>query len=303
MNQNADTNDFPKPTSLKWVASLTSTAIYAAEAVSRGLPLLPSQLDHRFLDAARDLRQWIVSTGRPPASIWNQLGGLSADIEDPHELASGAISKSAMASDRAAVTALGEFLHRLKDTIRMAFPDLVEELIVRAKPIREQWESRGPGLLEELNLQTGLTIAPQSAEVLLVAPILGGGGHTLFKYDRVFLEAVSDHVNPDIPETVRLAWLIAQLGAIHAELGDSIPEGRFPLVIQLALLPPVLIAAESVGWMTFSPQQIRDVLATWHIPTLPDRPIHEWLVHWWENHRQASQDWNTSLRSLDQWLG
>ena len=303
MDERVTSSTPEEPTTLKWVASLMATAVYAAEAASRGLPLLETPLDHEFLDQVRELRLWISSHQLTPPIVWNHLGGLSADIEDPYELAARTATRLGSDRDSRETGRLGEILVRLKQSIRQAFPDLVQELAMRAGPLREQWEARGPGLLKNLSQQTGTWIAPESAEILLVAPLLGGGGRALLGHSKAQMEAVLVHADPEIPEMVRLAWLIAQLGVDRAPYRESIPAGRFPLVIQLALVPPVLLAAESVEWTTFHPDRIRQVLAAWYIPTLPNRPTHEWLLHWWESVRQEKLSWEVALQHLDKWLG
>ncbi len=293
-----------RPTTVRWTASLMATAIYAAEAVSRGLPLLDSPLDRTFLDAARSLRLWIGERSSHAAFVWNHLGGLSADIADPYALAGEVATRMEPAAPTATqIAELGEMLATLKHATRVAFPELVQELAVRVGPLRQQWEARGPGMMRELLRLTHASISPAQVEVLLVAPLLSGGGRALFDYARCFFETVLVHPHPDLPEPVRLAWLIGQLGMDTPEQRDVVPAGRFPLVCQLALVPPVLLAAESVEWTVYRPDLIRQALATWHVPTLPNRPAHEWLIHWWEHVRQDRLPWNQALRELDEWLG
>ncbi len=219
-----------RPATVRWVASLMATAVYAAEAVSRGLPLLESPLDHEFLDGARRLREWIGRRQHPAALIWSHLGGLSANIEDPYLLANetAAVLEEPIEPDVAAD--LGEILIGLKQAIRAAFPDLVQELALRARPVREQWDARGPGLLQEWSRLTGVPHSNCDTEILLVAPLLAGGGRALLNYRRCFFEAVLVNPHPELPEPVRLAWLIGQLNVDEPRYRDAIAPGRFPLV-------------------------------------------------------------------------
>ena len=48
-------------------------------------------------------------------------------------------------------------------------------------------------------------------DVLLIHPALGGAGEAHLAYNSVRIEAVLANPNADLPEVVRLAWLIAQV--------------------------------------------------------------------------------------------
>ncbi len=291
------------PTTLHWVASLTATVIYAAEAVSRGLPLVDSPLDHRFLEATRELRSWIGRRSEPATLIWNHLGGLAGSLDDPYALAAE-VTVQLQDEVPAGVSAeLGETIATLKHATRSAYPDLLEELAVRVRPLREQWEARGPGLMRHASELAGIPLTPDTTRVQLVMPLLGGGGRAYLGYGSCCLEAVLVDRDANLPEPVRLAWLIAQLGLDHLALRGSVSPGRYPLVCQLALIPPILEAAGLVEWLRFEPELIRRALAAWHVPTLPDRPAHEWLVHWWQRVRHDRLAWPEALASLDEWLG
>ena len=292
-----------RPTTLHWVASLTATAIYAAEAVSRGLPVVDSPLDHGFLDGVRELRSWIGRRKEPAALIWNHLGGLAGRLDDPYALASE-VTVQLQEEVPAGVSAeLGETIATLKQATRNACPDLLSELAVRVRPLREQWEARGPGLMRHASELVGISLSPDTIRVELVMPLLGGGGRAYLGYGCCCLEAVLVDRDGDLPEPVRLAWLIAQLALDQVDLHGSVSPGRYPLVCQLALIPPILEAAGAVEWLNFEPELIRRALAAWHVPTLPDRPAHEWLVHWWQRVRHEQLAWPDALTSLDEWLG
>lgn len=289
------------PTTLRWVASLMSTAVYAAEILARGLPLREAALSPELVDASRDLRGWVAAVAAPHAAVWTHVAGLSATLEDPYALGAEVCTLLEPPVDAKAAAQLGETLARLKQATRAAFPDLVPELAVRARPLREQWESRGPGLLRVVEGLIGAGARPAKAEVLLVEPLLGGGGQAVLPYQRCLFEAVLTNRHPLLAEPVRLGWLLAQLAG--AQQPTAIAPGRYPLVLQLALIPPVLQAAEEVEWTQYSPETIRLALAEWHVPTLPNRPAHEWLIHWWEAVRNERLTWAAALRRMDEWLG
>ena len=119
--------------------------------------------------------------------------------------------------------------------------DLEQELASRERPLREQWEARGPGLLLHTSRSADPARLPQQATVWLVHPIQGGGGTAHPRFHGVTLEAMLYHPVAELPEPLRLAWLLAQLGETpHRKAARR-------RLVQLALTPAVLSAAERGG--------------------------------------------------------
>src|SRR5690606_23019649 len=87
----------------------------------------------------------------------------------------------------------------------------LEELELRSAPLREQWEARGGGLLATLARLTTAGLVPEMADVILVHPVLGGGGAAHWQYNSVQFEAVLANPLAELPEVLRLGWLLAQL--------------------------------------------------------------------------------------------
>ena len=126
-----------------------------------------------------------------------------------------------------------EPLARLPRQLADVIPNLGSQLSLRARPLGELWDARGPGLLRRLESELQRSLPPVS--IHWVHPFRGGGGWAEPRLHVVFMEAVL--VNPwaPIPEPLRLAWLIAQCAA------QLSPE---------ALIPAVLAAGEYVEWTT-----------------------------------------------------
>ncbi len=95
----------------------------------------------------------------------------------------------------------------------MLNPKLEDQLQLRIRPIQEQWNGYGRGLLAHSKRLTEGSWIPVEAEVLLVQPILGGSGIAIPSQNRVVLEAVLTNPLPEIPEVIRLLWLILQLNS------------------------------------------------------------------------------------------
>ena len=90
------------------------------------------------------------------------------------------------------------------------YPRLTEELLLRQRPLRELWEAHGPGLLYQISRQQSLEL-PSKAQIVTVLPIHGGGGEAIAEHESVVIETVLANPIGNLPEILRLAWLIAQL--------------------------------------------------------------------------------------------
>src|SRR5439155_20152019 len=103
----------------------------------------------------------------------------------------------------------------------------------------------------------------------LVNPALGGGGEAHLAYNSLRIEAVLANPNAELPEVVRLAWLIAQLQLDLPKYSDTIHADRLPQIARYAMLPPTLLAAEAVELMRFTPELIGQAISVWRLPGPP----------------------------------
>ena len=125
-------------------------------------------------------------------------------------------------------------------------PQLVDKLGVRGRPLQEQWETRGPGLLNNVAQRTAEGFVAHNGEVVLVNPLVGGHGRAHLANNRVTLEAVLANPHDALPETLRLGWLLTQLNVDVPMYSDPIPQFLLLRVASLACLSLALAGAESV---------------------------------------------------------
>ncbi len=140
----------------------------------------------------------------------------------------------------------------------------------------------------------------EQANVVLVYPALGGGGVAHLLYNSVRLEAVLTDPHPSLPETVRLAWLLAQLNLdlpIHSEAISSVD---LPWIGSLAMIPPVLSAAEAVEWARLDPPTVAEALAAWHLADDHLEELADMLLDWWKTYRASRPRWAVALAALEQ---
>ncbi len=155
------------------------------------------------------------------------------------------------------------------------------ELQLRSKPLRELFEARANGFWRQLTGQLSLPPNPPQWKVLWTYPVCGGYGLALIEQSCIVMEAILVNPQPELPETVRLAWLLA-----HELLDRAVPRSveRTPALqwaMRLALIEPVLEAARYVEWVSEHDPPLPSVINWWMDTSLPS-VLYEKLQAWWE---------------------
>lgn len=290
---------------LRWLVNPSASCLHAAEAICRGVPLVDARLASALADPAESLYRELRSLNLPQARTWQHLFGLSPGIENNYEFAKVAMTKT-VGRDRVsneAVQRLAECLSRLKAVAKRETPNLVDELQLRARPLREQWEARGPGMMREAAQWSDPRIVVPRADILLVQPVLGGGGEAHLSYNSLRIEAVLTNPHPELPEVVRLAWMLGQLNLDLPRFSDAVHGGRLPQVAQMAMLPVALKAAQSVELARCDRKSAELALGAWRIATPLGIDAVDTVWTWWETYLETRPPWPVALTALDRMLG
>ncbi len=166
-----------------------------------------------------------------------------------------------------------------------------EELQLRTRPLRQQWEARGPGLLLGIERRArGLALA-EEATVTPVLPKRGGGGEVFPATGSVTLEAVLTNPHADLPEIVRLGWLLTQL-SVPADAANR-------PAWSLGLVPIVLSAAEEVELARCDSATIALAVEAWRLieGDVPAQ-LPEQLLRWWSDFEADTMPLDEGVRSL-----
>jgi len=290
---------------LRWRTSFSASCLHAATCFMEGLPAAQATIREELEPATIALLADLRACGLDAARTLPLLVGLAADYENNRQLVTMAMTRlqGAGAISPAATSRVAGCIADLEVAYRRARPAVTKELAVRVRPLREQWEARGPGILRRMAGLTDDQFIVPAADVVLVAPLAGGHGRAHLHFNRVTFEAVLASAHADLPEALRLGWLLAQLNIDLPQFSDLIPRPRLVRVAGLATLPLVLRAAESVEWAALSAESLRLALACWHLPgdfpeDAPDR-----LLNWWHAYEAGSTRWPVALAALDTLLG
>jgi hypothetical protein len=206
---------------------------------------------------------------------------------------------------------VGEAIRKVVAAFRAAQPDLLEELEVRSGPIRNQWEACGPGLLAAVGRWVGPELLVDRADVVLVYPVLGGGGTAFAKYNTATIEAVLADPVPQLPEVVRLAWLVSQLGCDWPEFQEgliplnnlkrTVGIDRLESLASAALVPAVLEAAAEVELATCDLRTLELALRSWDNRVIEKAQVSAGLLFdWWTTYRHSRSKWHVAVSALFQ---
>lgn len=292
-------------TEVIWRPELATSILHAAEAIARKQPLADSRLAAAIAEPAMQLAAEIRAADLPAGRFWAHLLPLSAGIASRRQLVEAAVTKTIGRGLRfdSTVSNLDASLAALEKAAHAALPKLREELPLRERPIREQWEARGNGLLRHMGQLTDESLIPSRCEVLLVHPALGGFGEAHLAYNSVRLEGVLANPLAELPEVVRLAWLIAQLQLDLPAISESIHADRLPHIARYAMLPAALIAAESVELVRFAPDALARAIAAWSLSVPTGVDAAALISEWWQTYQETRPPWSVALEALDQLFG
>jgi hypothetical protein len=303
---------------LIWKASESASALYAATCLSAGLTVADARLAKAFAPAVGIALAELAACGAPADRLLPILTGLATrGVEDNRQLIEQGVTKfvgsrsSLTASAGRLAGAIGgleaAYQNAYRSTVATDSRPLVDELSFRGRPLLEQWEARGSGLLLHVARSTEENVIAAGAEVALVYPLVGGHGIAHPSLNAVTFEAVLTNPCNDLPEVLRLAWLLSQLNLDLPMYADHVSAPHRDAVGQWAMVPPVLAAAETVDRTPFSVEVIGTALVAWRLvdtdeaeDVIAAKALT--LMNWWKTYQQGETPWAVALAALEQML-
>jgi hypothetical protein len=289
---------------LRWLVSFPASCLHAAEAIAHGRLVADTQMAEAIAEPAQILRQTIVAAGLPRTPFWRNLTGLSVTTDGTSQLAERAVTKTIGPARAQAISGnIAAAIAGVEAAVRQAFPSLMDDLSLRLRPMRQQWEARGPGLLHNIARWTDPRMIAEQAQVILVHPSLGGGGSAHLPYNNALIEAVLTNPVEELPEFLRLGWLLSQLNLDLPVFSETIHGKRLPHVAELAMIPITLKAAESLDLLELAPETIDLALTSWHVVTPADTDPVDVLWRWWGTYVETRPRWDIAFTALDRMFG
>ena len=287
---------------LQWMPSPQVSAVHTAWCVVH-FPHSAARLAAEWPATAAAIGQLAAEFNAPPEQYWEQLLSLASAADGSSELAQRVCARLGKTTGQLPVQ-LSAAVNQCRRQFESSFPKFSSDIPLRAGPIRQLWEAHGVGLLRMLARQTGEGVLVEQATVILVQPVLGGFGYAQHSANRIHWEALLTHVDWQLPETLRIAWLLAQLDLDRPVFSDQIPAHRLRSVAGLAMLPAVLEAGQELELCRNSSDSLASALRLWHCDTLQSEAAQalDIVSTWWDTYQATRPPWPTALAALDRLL-
>jgi hypothetical protein len=287
---------------IRWFASMSGSCLHAVRGLIEGPRLVDAELEAALADPTRAfVEEFAPQLSETP--LLRHLAALAGGIENNRELATVALTK---ASGRENAELLAPSLARHLAGLELAFsrarPNVIVELEHRSRPIREQWEARGPGLLSQIARATEPDLLVERADVMLVHPAAGGCSRAYPTYNLVVMEGVLANSHSDLPEAVRLGWALSQLNLDLPKFSETLPPIRRDAIGGLAMVPVTLAAAEFVELAKCDEATIHRALDAWNFALSTSADIAASLMTWWQTYVENRPAWLVALAALDRML-
>src|SRR5262249_28738008 len=133
---------------LNWLASASASCFYAAGRLAAAKTPVTPQIADALNGATTELVRFLVDRKVAVGLFFEHLIPAAASIAGNRDLARMALVQTA-GRDRAEtlLELTAGLLTSCEQAYFQAFPDLVAELELRSRPLRELWEAGGPGML------------------------------------------------------------------------------------------------------------------------------------------------------------
>jgi hypothetical protein len=290
---------------VSWRINFSASAIHAAyQIVSNEADALPASVGP-LKASAQALNAIIVEFLEARSMMgWKLLIGMSSAIESNSDLASQWLRRVRQhgASNQSNIVRLAGAISDVEAAMRAAFPKVMEQLELRRRPLEEQWLGYGRGLTAHLRRLTEPEWLVDEAEGIFVQPILGGAGIAHPLLNRFSIEAVITNPLAELPEVVRIAWLVAQLQADLPKYSDELGPDRAPAISALASLAATLAAAEVLELGRCDETNLQLAIEHWQVAVPRANDVPSLLIAWWETHLQTRPPWNIALKALDKMM-
>ena len=290
---------------LRWQAHTELSAAHAAYVVATGARCSDGKTEQMLVEPVTELNNRLLSSAVDIGRFWQQyLQEIMSDREMASAcsialMASGCSEMQVEQTAKAVTTRLGD----ARQAFLRRFPKLAEQLELRARPLRDRWDTVGAGLLREVGRQVWEESPPSDwwaprVTALTVQPIRGGDGGFDASQSKFWIEAMLTDVDPAVPEVLRVAWLNSRI-AIESYTRDRSADLSLATPWSLVSVPLVLTAAERLDLIPAGTFPIRRAMELWQFG---DGPTADALAAWWQNHLVNPSPLPAALRVLDEQL-
>lgn len=178
-----------------------------------------------------------------------------------------------------------------------------ERATLESSPLRDRWQRDARDYIQALIELTDESIVPEKAFIYLIPTLTGDIAKTHPVEDIIEVEVEQSIALTELPDVIRLGWLVAQLNMNTLSPELDLPEDKLDLLKKLALVPVALSASEAAGWAVCQERTIEQAAQTWLGKRKElTKPAIEALDAWWEVYRERRPPWKSALTALHRML-
>ena len=289
---------------LNWRISGPASCFHVVSVLSQGQQPDDEELAAALQEATTSLTRQLRGDFVPEQKFLEHLVPLAAGIASPVELAEVALTKViGRAKAQSYAIRYRPLLADLLARYRVRRPDLSTHLRPQLAGLQAQWSTYGSTLLGGVaNLcEEGLLV--DRADVLLVEPVLGGWGAAHLFYNSVHIEAWDDENADGLGEILRLTWLLSQLNLDLPKFTEDLGIERAATIGSLAMIPPVLAAAERAELASCDQQTLSQAIQIWFPALAGLAEVDSKLADWWNIYQARRPPLPVAFAALDQLIG
>lgn len=309
-----------RKSNIRFEPAVELSVIHASFVVATGGVCNDRKTELALLGPTSEINTRLVFAMADVGAYWSGLFASVAAGQDARDACPAALISagcSELQVDQTAA-ALGSRLDECRIAFQQRFPKLREQLELRAGPLKDRWQTYGPGLLIEVARQIWESSPPDdwwpdTIDCLLVQPVRGGDGGFDSGQTRVWVEAMLTDADPDVGEIFRLAFWATQVAVgrhLDATLGrtgtPSHPEDfgsgthrRTSLPWSLGCVPIVLAAGAHVELIPADSLPITKAVRLWR---LGDDAVADVIAAWWDQWGGAGAAMPVALKALERML-
>jgi hypothetical protein len=293
--------------SIRWRGDTQLSAIHAAYVVASDAVCADRKTQQALVAPATEINNRLLSASVDVASFWQRLFAeyaFDSASQRAVEIALIAAGGSELQLEQTAA-AISNRLGECRLAFQSRFPKLADQLELRIGPLKQRWNEVGSELLSTIanriwDDQPPADWWPARVTGIAVQPMRGGDGDYDSDAVKFWIEALLNDADPDVPEVLRVAWLLTQL-AIQIQMREKSSETVSGMPWTLGSVPIVLSASVDAGITDRGDdQQIETALRLWR---LGDGSTAGTLHEWWNQWQQNKSPMPLAVKGLDKMLG
>jgi len=295
---------------LQWISSYSTSALHAAECLCRfSSQVQDENLRDKLGPAAQALGTCLEDLdAQRTQGLWDALAVLGSKINSNSALANQLITEHGQGFvEQSLIQRLTGSITDVEAAFKLLFPKYVEQFDYRIRPLQEQWIGYGSGFLAHIRRLTRSDELIREACVIGVQPILGGAGRAHVEHQAIHIEAVLTNPLPELPEVVRLGWLLSQLHSLGFRSQLTYSQESLRNLLPIAMLIPSLAAAEVLELTQCNEAIAELAIENWNIAIPANQDVLTELIpplmDWWETCLKTKPDWSVAIKALAQRLG